>query len=139
MRLGSEGISEEMQSEEFFVDQDFEAVYNHEIVPEFHPPTSDDMTDVSNFDTVFTQEAPQDSLVTNRLTKSAEEKSIFHGFTYMDGRRPMESGMGGGMGRSSEGVVKKNTKEKGRQGQATTLVQPSATTPEAEPEWLQRE
>ncbi len=111
-RLGSGGINEEMQSLEFFSDQDFEAVYNHEVVPSFRPPVSEDETDVSNFDVEFTREPPQDSLVTNRLTRSAEEKSRFHGFTYMGGLKPMESGMGGGTGRASEGVVKKGAKVK---------------------------
>ena len=109
-RLGSEGINEEMQSLEFFAEQDFEAVYNHEIVPEFSPPTSEDITDVSNFDEEFTKEVPLDSLVTNKLTRSAEERSAFHGFTYTDGNKPKVPGAGGGMGRANEGVVKRKAK-----------------------------
>ena len=99
-----------MQSLEFFAEQDFEAVYNHEIVPEFSPPTSEDITDVSNFDEEFTKEVPLDSLVTNKLTRSAEERSAFHGFTYTDGNKPKVPGAGGGMGRANEGVVKRKAK-----------------------------
>ena len=65
-----------MQSLEFFAEQDFEAVYNLEIVPEFSPPTSEDITDVSNFDEEFTRGAFRQP-VTNKLTRCAENGARF--------------------------------------------------------------
>ena len=59
-RLGSDGINEDMQNVKFFEEQDFEAVYNHEIAPGFCPPSSVDATDASNFDEDFTKESNQD-------------------------------------------------------------------------------
>ena len=121
-RLGSGGIDEEMQNMEFFADQDFEAVYNHEIVPEFRPPSHIDAMDVSNFDEEFTKEEPYDSLVTNKLTKTMEEKSAFEGFTYTDGKRLKVEGMGGGTGRPSEGVVKRGRTSTCASGSCSVVI-----------------
>lgn len=110
LRLGSDGIDEEMQNVRFFAEQDFEAVYNHEISPEFCPPCSVDAIDVSNFDEEFTKEAPLDSVVTNKMTTSMERKSAFHGFTYVTGMTPDSIkeikgvNTGGGKGRGSRVV-----------------------------------
>jgi serum/glucocorticoid-regulated kinase 2 len=81
-RLGSNGIDETFRTCPFFIELNFEKVYNLEYCPEFTPPMKTSETDVSNFDEEFTKEVAADSLVTNRMTSTMEAQSAFVGFTY---------------------------------------------------------
>lgn len=82
-RLGS-GVTDvdELKRSAFFRPLDFERVLNKEYEPEFKPPASRSETDVSNFDPEFTKEKAADSVVTNTMSATMQEKTKFEGFTY---------------------------------------------------------
>lgn len=89
-RLGSgPGDANELKATEFLSSLDFDVVYARGYTPEFIPPAKRDETDVSNFDSEFTEEKAVDSMVTFHLSSSQTETSNFKGFTY-EGDKPME-------------------------------------------------
>lgn len=82
-RLGSgPGAAEDVKRSSFFSSLDFARVNGKDYTPEFRPPQAKSETDVANFDTEFTSERPQDSLVTTHMSDTMQEKSKFEGFTY---------------------------------------------------------
>ena len=77
---------EQVQSSPFFEDIDFNDLYERKIKPKYVPPLPADRTQV-NFDSVFTNENPLDSLATPILAEIPE----FDGFTfYPDPKQPFD-------------------------------------------------
>lgn len=81
-RLGSaqEG-SNEVKRHPFFKDIDWAKLEKKEIEAPFKPKVKDVM-DVSQIDTVFTGERPQDSLVENSLSETMMRENNFDNFTF---------------------------------------------------------
>ncbi|THH28702.1 hypothetical protein EUX98_g5480 [Antrodiella citrinella] len=86
-RLGVNGADEIKKHPFFAKNLDFDKLLKKKIQPPFKPSVSSPV-DVSNFDTVFTTEAPLDSVVENsHLSQSAQEQ--FAGFSYDGTNMPM--------------------------------------------------
>eukprot|EP00622_Pseudochattonella_farcimen_P007711 FR743763.1.p2 GENE.FR743763.1~~FR743763.1.p2 ORF type:complete len:107 (+),score=17.97 FR743763.1:253-573(+) len=85
-RLGSQNDVEDVKAQQFFQPLDWDKVYNKEYEPELQPKklsgAKNAAADASNFDKEFTNEAAIDSVVTSTLSKMAQEKSKFEGFTF---------------------------------------------------------
>lgn len=83
-RLGA-GVEDEMaiRKHPFFKDIDFDKLYKKEIEPEFKPKLNGNL-DASNFDTEFTSETVQDSVVESspRDPNRKVTSDDFSGFTY---------------------------------------------------------
>ncbi|KAJ3716893.1 kinase-like domain-containing protein [Lentinula raphanica] len=86
-RLGVHG-AEEIKKHPFFMNHiDFELLARKKIHPPFKPSVASPV-DVSNFDTVFTAEAPVDSYVEDsNLSQTVQEK--FSGFSYNGSNLPV--------------------------------------------------
>ncbi|KAH9932686.1 AGC/Akt protein kinase [Epithele typhae] len=86
-RLGVNG-AEEIKSHPFFANHiDFQKLVQKKIQPPFKPSVSSPV-DVSNFDTVFTTEAPMDSVVEgSQLSQTVQAQ--FAGFSYDGTGMPM--------------------------------------------------
>jgi len=80
-RLGSHS-SEDVKKHPFFKDIDWDKLEKKEMVPPYKPKVKDN-TDVTQIDTVFTQERAQDSLVENTLSDTMQKDANFNGFTYV--------------------------------------------------------
>jgi len=80
-RLGSRGAAE-IKNEPFFASLEMKRVLAKKYTPEFIPPRQKNDADVRNFDTEFTEEAPQDSLATGVMSETMQAKADFSGFTY---------------------------------------------------------
>lgn len=82
-RLGSgpEG-GKAVKTHPFFKDLDWNALEAKEIEPPFKPKVRSS-TDISQIDTVFTQEKPQDSLVETTLSETMIRENNFDGFTFV--------------------------------------------------------
>lgn len=80
-RLGSgPGSCEEVKSHPFFRHTDWDKVYKKQVEPPFKPNLSDP-TDVSLFDSRFTNQNPVESPDDGSLTPS--KRDVFEGFTYV--------------------------------------------------------
>jgi len=91
-RLGS-GAEDEMaiRKQKFFEAINWEKLYKKEIDPEFKPRLTGNL-DASNFDTEFTSEVVQDSVVVSspRDPNQKVTKDEFAGFTYAGSQRDVE-------------------------------------------------
>ncbi|KAJ3439722.1 ribosomal protein S6 KINASE [Anaeramoeba flamelloides] len=72
---------EEIKKHDFFINIDWEKVYNKEYEPDYIPKIESE-TDVCNFDEEFTEEVVVDSLVKVSAIGKVDEKA-FDGFTFM--------------------------------------------------------
>ena len=82
-RLGSSATGPaDVLGHPFFSGMDMNKVLNKQIAPEFVPPKQKNDADVRNFDDEFTNEAPKDSMPTQAMTDTMNEKANFAGFTY---------------------------------------------------------
>jgi serine/threonine protein kinase len=77
---GSEGTNE-VKRHSFFKDIDWSKLEKKEIEAPFKPKVKD-VLDVSQIDTVFTGERPQDSLVENSLSETMMRENNFDNFTF---------------------------------------------------------
>lgn len=66
----------------FFKDIDWKKLEHKELEPPFKPKVKSE-NDVSQIDTVFTQEKPQDSFVEHSLSETMQKENDFNGFTYV--------------------------------------------------------
>jgi len=82
-RLGSgpDG-SGEVRKHKFFNGIDWEKLERKELDAPFKPKVKSE-TDISQIDTAFTQEKPQDSLVESALSETAARENNFDGFTFV--------------------------------------------------------
>ncbi|KAH8104692.1 AGC/Akt protein kinase [Cristinia sonorae] len=88
-RLGVNGADEIKKHPFFAKNLDFDLLLKKKIQPPFKPSVSSPV-DVSNFDTVFTTEAPMDSVVENsHLSQSAQDQ--FAGFSYDGTNMPVNT------------------------------------------------
>mmetsp|Transcript_6961 Transcript_6961/g.10978 ORF Transcript_6961/g.10978 Transcript_6961/m.10978 type:complete len:530 (+) Transcript_6961:66-1655(+) len=80
-RLGA-GLDDaiEIMQHPFFSGLSWEAVLEKRVTPPFRPMVSRNITDVNNFDLMFTKQTPKDSPVDSFLSASAEAN--FKGFSY---------------------------------------------------------
>jgi len=92
-RLGA-GQEDEMaiRKQPFFAEVDFDKLYRKEIEPEFKPKLTGNL-DASNFDTEFTSEVVQDSIVVSspRDPNQKVTKDEFAGFTYAGGIKDVDA------------------------------------------------
>lgn len=92
-RLGA-GPEDEMaiRKHPFFADIDFDKMYRKEIDPEFKPRLNGNL-DASNFDTEFTSETVQDSVVVSspRDPNQKVTKDEFAGFTFAGGQKDVDA------------------------------------------------
>jgi len=92
-RLGA-GPEDEMaiRKHPFFADIDFDKLYRKEIEPEFKPRLNGNL-DASNFDTEFTSETVQDSVVESspRDPNHKVTNDEFAGFTFAGGQRDVDA------------------------------------------------
>jgi classical protein kinase C len=80
-RLGSgPSDAEEIKAHAYFRNVNFDDVYHKRIRPPFLPKVAS-KTDVSNFDTEFTSEAPGETPTDYRLDNV--EQDLFKGFSYV--------------------------------------------------------
>ena len=80
-RLGSgPNGSENVKKHPFFKSIDWEKLEKKELEPPFKPKVKSS-TDISQIDTAFTAEKPQDSLVEDSLSETVK-KEAFDGFTF---------------------------------------------------------
>ncbi|TFK52364.1 Pkinase-domain-containing protein [Heliocybe sulcata] len=86
-RLGVNG-AEEIKGHDFFKKYiDFDLLWAKKVVPPFKPSVASPV-DVSNFDTVFTEEAPLDSVVEgSQLSQTVQDQ--FAGFSYDGSNMPV--------------------------------------------------
>ena len=80
-RLGSGG-PEEIMEHPFFDGVNWDDVLNLNTKPEFKPPNKHGTLDTTNFDTEFTAERPEDSVVTSQMSEAQIEKAKFQNFTF---------------------------------------------------------
>lgn len=81
LRLGAgPSDADEIKAHAYFRDVNFDDVYHKRIRPPFLPKISS-ATDVSNFDSEFTSEAPGETPTDYRLEKV--EQDLFKGFSYV--------------------------------------------------------
>jgi len=85
-RLGStaSGGAANVRKHPFFKDIDWDKMERKELEPPFKPKVKN-ATEVTQIDTVFTQEKPSDSLVENSLSDTMARENNFDGFTYVGG------------------------------------------------------
>jgi len=82
-RLGSGSSgSQDVMNHPFFKDIDWKKLEHKELEPPFKPKVKSE-NDVSQIDTVFTQEKPQDSFVEHSLSETMQKENDFNGFTYV--------------------------------------------------------
>jgi serum/glucocorticoid-regulated kinase 2 len=82
-RLGSgTSGSQDVMNHAFFKDIDWKKLDRKEIEPPFKPKVKSE-NDISQIDTVFTSEKPQDSFVEHSLSETMQKEGDFNGFTYV--------------------------------------------------------
>jgi len=81
-RLGSGATgSENVKKHPFFKSIDWEKLERKEMEPPFKPKVKN-VSDISQIDTAFTTEKPQDSLVEDSLSETVKKENTFDGFTF---------------------------------------------------------
>ena len=81
-RLGSGPAgSQEIRDHPFFAEIDWDKLYNREIEAPFIPEIKND-EDTSQIDQMFTNEAPQETLIVSKLDVNEKEKNYYQGFTF---------------------------------------------------------
>ena len=87
-RVGVNG-ADEIKKHPFFAKIDWNLLWAKKIQPPFKPSVSSPV-DVSNFDTVFTAEAPMDSVVEgSQLSKTVQQQ--FAGFSWDGSNMPVDA------------------------------------------------
>ena len=73
---------DEILAHPFFKSLDFQSMMQKSLHPPFKPTLSDDLTDVSNFDSQFTSEEARNTLIpTTKLEQIKRNKDQFNDFS----------------------------------------------------------